>query len=185
MPTLARLSAASGWLAWVAPPHVPHASALAAGGVSLKRLLVAQPQSTADAWWTAEQALRSAACSAVLAWLRVPDERRMRRLQVAAESGRAWGVLFRHARAAQERSPAALRLLLEPATDGLAIHILKRRGGPVSKPVMVEMPQPGVVRHARWMAPLPARLPEAAAYTSLPAPGPLAEEAPGEPGRTR
>ena len=179
LPTLARLSEGSGWLAWVAPPHVPHASALAAGGVSLKRLLVAKPQSSADAWWTAEQALRSAACSAVLAWLRVPDERRMRRLQLAAESGRAWGVLFRHARAAQERSPAALRLLLKCSTDGLVIHILKRRGGPVSKPVMVEMPQAGIACHIRRMTPLPVRFSEEAARASSP---PLVEEAPGERG---
>jgi hypothetical protein len=63
-------------------------------------------------------------------------------------------VLFRHARAAQDRSPAALRLLLEPATDGLAVSILKRRGGPVSKPVFVAMPQAGIARRARREAPV-------------------------------
>ncbi len=113
LPALARASEQSGWLAWVAPPHVPYAPALAAAGVRLQRLLVAKPQSTADAWWTAEQALRSGACSAVLAWLKTPDERLMRRLQLGAESGRAWGVLFRSAHAAQQRSTAALRLRLE------------------------------------------------------------------------
>jgi hypothetical protein len=141
MPTLARLSRESGWLAWVAPPHVPYAPALAAAGLGLKRLLVAQAQSADDAWWAAEQALRSGACDAVLAWLRTPDERRMRRLQLAAETGRAWGVLFRPARAAQERSPAALRLRLESVANGLAVHILKRRGGPVGRPVLLDWRQ--------------------------------------------
>lgn len=140
-PALARLSKADGWLAWVAPPYVPYAAALAAAGVDLKRLLVAKPPSDADAWWTAEQALRSGACSALLAWLRTADERRMRRLQLAAEAGHTWGVLFRHARAAQSRSPAALRLLLKPVAEGLAVHVLKRRGGPVSQPVVVALPQ--------------------------------------------
>lgn len=154
MPTLARLAEADGWLAWVAPPYMPYAAALAAVGIDLKRLVIAKPQSDADAWWTAEQALRSGACSALLAWLRAADERRMRRLQLAAETGHTWGVLFRHARAAQERSPAALRLLLEPAADGLAVHILKRRGGPVSKPVIVTMPQAGVTRRAWRAAPV-------------------------------
>ena len=112
LPALAHASQQSGWLAWVAPPHLPYAPALAAAGVKLKQLLVAKPQSSADAWWTAEQALRSGACSAVLAWLSTPDERRMRRLQLGAESGRAWGVLFRSATAAHERSPATLRLRL-------------------------------------------------------------------------
>lgn len=142
-PALARLSEADGWLAWVAPPYVPYAAALAAAGIDLKRVLVAKPASADDAWWTAEQALRSGACSALLAWLRAADERRMRRLQLAAETGHTWGVLFRHARAAEERSPAALRLLLEPVEAGLAVHVLKRRGGPVSRPVIVALPQAG------------------------------------------
>jgi len=151
-PALARLSEADGWLAWVAPPYVPYAAALAATGIDLRRLLVAKPRSEADAWWTAEQALRSGACGALLAWLRAADERRMRRLQLAAETGHTWGVLFRHARAAQDRSPAALRLLLEPSTEGLAVHVIKRRGGPVSRPVVVAMPQAGSVRRARRAA---------------------------------
>jgi hypothetical protein len=154
MPSLARLSQADGWLAWVAPPYVPYAAALAAAGIDLKRLVVAKPPSEADAWWTAEQALRSGACGALLAWLRAADERRMRRLQLAAETGHTWGVLFRHARAAQARSPAALRLLLEPAVNGLAVHVLKRRGGPVSQPVIVALPQAGIVRRARRTVPV-------------------------------
>jgi hypothetical protein len=147
LPALARASEQSGWLAWVAPPHVPYAPALAAAGVRLQRLRVAKPQSTSDAWWTAEQALRSGACSAVLAWLKAPDERLMRRLQLGAESGRAWGVLFRSAHAAQQRSTAALRLRLEASSDGLSVHILKRRGGYVSKPVLLDLDQ--AVRRSR------------------------------------
>lgn len=152
-PTLARLSEGDGWLAWVAPPYVPYAGALAAAGIDLRRMMVAKPQSEVDAWWTAEQALRSGACEAMLAWLRAADERRMRRLQLAAEAGHSWGVLFRHARAVQDRSPAALRLLLAPSADGLAVSILKRRGGPVSHPVIVTLPQIGGARRTRRAAP--------------------------------
>ena len=154
MPTLARLSKADGWLAWVAPPYVPYATALAAAGIDLKRLVVAKPPNEADAWWTAEQALRSGACGALLAWLRAADERRMRRLQLAAETGHTWGVLFRHVRAAQDRSPAALRLLLEPSAEGLAVSIIKRRGGPVNKPVVVVLPQAGIACRAWRTAPV-------------------------------
>jgi hypothetical protein len=139
LPALARVSATSEWQAWVSPPHVPYAPALSVAGVNLKQLLVVQPRSAADAWWTAEQALRSGACRAVLAWLDMPDEKRMRRLQLGAESGRAWGVLFRSASAAQQRSTAALRLRLDATANGLAVHILKRRGGYVGRPVMVDM----------------------------------------------
>lgn len=149
LPALARITDQSGWLAWVAPPHVPYAPALAAAGVKLKQLLVVKPQSAADAWWTAEQALRSGACSAVLAWLKTPDERRMRRLQLGAESGHAWGVLFRSASAAQERSLAPLRLRLEATANGLAVHILKRRGGHLSKPLVLDLHQTSGVRPRR------------------------------------
>ncbi len=162
MPALARLSQGSGWLAWVAPPHVPYAPALAAAGLGLKRLLVAQTRSVADAWWTAEQALRSGACDAVLAWLRTADERCLRRLQLAAEAGQSWGVLFRPARAAQDRSPAALRLRLEPIANGLAVHILKRRGGPVDRPAVIDLPQVGNIRRARLPVSSPMHSREAA-----------------------
>jgi hypothetical protein len=149
LPALARASQESAWQAWVAPPHLPYAPALSGAGVRLKQLLVAEPSSDADAWWAAEQALRSGACSAVLAWLKAPDERRMRRLQLGAETGRAWGVLFRSARAAEERSPAALRLRLEATVDGLAVHILKRRGGHLARPVLLDLHPAHGARRAR------------------------------------
>lgn len=153
LPALAALSGDDGWLAWVAPPHVPYAPALAAAGIRLNRLLVARPRTPADAWWTAEQALRSGACGAVLGWLDAPDERRMRRLQLSAESGHAWGVLFRSATAAAERSPAALRLRLEARPGGLAVHVLKRRGGQVSRPLQLDL---GTVRGSRRQPPMAA-----------------------------
>lgn len=153
LPALVHASSQSGWLAWVSPPHLPYAPALAAAGISLKRLFVAKPPSAADAWWAAEQALRSGACSAVLAWLSLPDERRMRRLQLGAESGHTWGVLFRSVSAAQDRSPAALRLRLEATANGVAVHILKRRGGHLSKPVMVDLHQSHRIHPARLSAP--------------------------------
>jgi len=153
LPALARVSKKSEWQAWVSPPHVPYAPALSVAGINLKQLLVARPQNPADAWWTTEQALRSGACSAVLAWLSTPDEKRMRRLQLGAETGHAWGVLFRSASAAQERSTAALRLRLEATSNGLAVHILKRRGGQVNKPVLLNLQQTNGVHNTRPSAP--------------------------------
>lgn len=166
MPALARLSAESGWLAWIAPPHIPYAPALAAAGVDTARLLLVHPRNVADAWWAAEQALRSGACGAVLAWLGGFDERRMRRLQLAAEAGKGCGVLFRPARAGQERSAAALRLRLEPAAQGLSVRVLKRRGGLVDKPLLLSLRHPegqkinsfpvGNTAYRRLMAAIPA-----------------------------
>lgn len=147
LPALARLSGQKRWLAWVAPPHVPYAPALTAAGIRLEHVLVAQAGVASDSWWAAEQALRSGSCSTVLAWLASADERRMRRLQLAAETGNALGILFRSAQAAQERSPAALRLKLDAGNNGLAVHILKRRGMYLGKPVIID-----------WRQAAPARL---------------------------
>jgi protein ImuA len=158
LPALVRASEQSGWVTWVAPPHLPYAPALSAAGVWLDHLLVAQPQSEGDAWWAAEQALRSGACSAVLAWLKSPDERRMRRLQLGAETGGAFGVLFRSAAAAGERSPAALRLQLEATPQGLAVHILKRRGGRLDRPVLLDLSRPTAVQPAAARRTRPASL---------------------------
>lgn len=149
LPALVHISQGNNWLAWVAPPHVPYAPALSASGIQLKRLLVTRPRTAADAWWAAEQSMRSGACGAVLAWLDMADERRMRRLQLGAETGQTWGVLFRPASAASTRSPAALRLWLDARGSDIVVRILKRRGGPLDKPLRIalstvrNMPRPG------------------------------------------
>lgn len=59
----------------------------------------------------------------------------LRRLQLAAEAGASWGVLFQPEQAATAGSPAALRLRLEPAAAGLHVHVIKRRGGWPAGPV--------------------------------------------------
>jgi protein ImuA len=47
--------------------------------------------------------------------------------------------MFRPPSAANESSPAALRLKLETAAGGIAVRILKRRGAVLSKPVQVKL----------------------------------------------
>ena len=45
MPALAWLSRSKRWLAWVAPPHIPYAPALASAGLDLSRVMVVRPRS--------------------------------------------------------------------------------------------------------------------------------------------
>jgi len=148
MPALARLSREGRWQMWVAPPHLPYPPALAQAGIDLSRLIVVAPGTAREALWATEQALRSSACGAVLAWphtretgkrdaIRYAD---LRRLQVAAESTETLAVLFRPERVASEPSPAVLRLALHPHHDGqLVVHILKRRGIPAETPVLLDI----------------------------------------------
>ncbi|BBL71780.1 translesion DNA synthesis-associated protein ImuA [Methylogaea oryzae] len=140
LPALARLSSEDRWLAWVAPPYIPYPPALAAAGLKMERLLWLRPDNHTDALWALEQALRSGACSAVLGWPATLDGKALRRLQLAAEEGRAVSLLFRPLRTAANASTAALRLALEPADGRLKIRILKRRGGNVSAPLLLDLP---------------------------------------------
>ena len=136
-PALASLSAKGCHLAWIAPPHLPYAPALAAAGIDLAQLLVVKTRSAKETLWATEQALRSHACGAVLAWPQLVRYPELRRLAIAAEGGRSLVLLFREPRAANESSPAALRIALAAANGGLAVHILKRRGGPLDRPVLL------------------------------------------------
>jgi protein ImuA len=129
LPLLAAQTGAGQHVAFVAPPHIPYAPALARAGVRLERVLVIGMQDDAQTLWALEQALGSGACGTALAWPGRVDTRTLRRLQLAAERGRTTGFLYRETREAHHTSPAAVRLLLSPADAGLNIRILKRRCG--------------------------------------------------------
>lgn len=120
-------------IAVIAPPWLPYAPAWQAAGVHLPNLQVVRCEGR-DALWAAEQCLRSAACAAVLCWPENANDRALRRLQVAAETGQCLGFAFRDPQAARNPSPAALRLLLEgclPDGGPTRVHVLKCRGGAV------------------------------------------------------
>ena len=135
-PALRRLSRAARWIAWVNPPFIPYAPALAALDIDISRILLIHPRQHEEALWAMEQASKSGTCSAVLGWL---DERHLtltatRRLQLAAKQGGTLGCLFRPEAAANSASMAELRLKLEPGPrSALGVSIVKRRGGwPIS-----------------------------------------------------
>ncbi|MCB1800637.1 MAG: translesion DNA synthesis-associated protein ImuA [Gammaproteobacteria bacterium] len=134
LPLLAELSGESRWLAWVAPPYVPYAPALAARGIRVEQLLLVQQVSSEQALWATEQVLKSGACSLLLAWPeqtagRLLQVAQLRRLQLAAEQGDCVAVLFRPARCVHQGAASALRLRVRPAPLGLEVELLKRRGG--------------------------------------------------------
>lgn len=146
------------WIAWLEPPYLPYAPALAGAGLDPGRMLVVRPRGLrrglspqgtvpSHALWAMEQALRSRACAAALGWVDSVETNTLRRLKLAAGEGGSLGVLFRPSRRAGEPSPAALRLLLEPRGRALDVVILKSRGGAPGK---VE----GVVRCDEGQAPL-------------------------------
>jgi hypothetical protein len=143
IPALARLSQEGRWQVWVRPPYLPYAPVLAAYGVKLSRLLLVYPRTNRERLWAIEQALRSGACGAVLAWPKTADFRTLRRLQLAAEAGHGFGLLTYPPQADIPHSPATLRLRLEPVLGGVLIHVLKRRGGGPLGPLFLTMDSAG------------------------------------------
>jgi len=142
LPALAALSSAGSRVAWLAPPHLPYAPALAAAGVRLEFLTVIRAPGRRDALWAAEQVLRTGTCRALLAWLPRGNYTELKRLAAAAQAGRAFMALFRPPQAAQESSPAPLRLALEPDGGQLAVHLLKRRGARLAAPLRIPIQRP-------------------------------------------
>ena len=118
-----------GWIAWVAPPFQPYPPALQQRGIDLSRMLIVRPKNAGEILWSAEQALSSGTCAAVLLWPEMLDDQGSRRLQLAAEKGRSWAIAFRPLAARREPSAAALRLELHSSAQGTRVHILKSRGG--------------------------------------------------------
>lgn len=130
-------------LVLVAPPLPPFMPALAAGGVPAEAVLCVQASDAPARLWACEQALRCADVAAVLAWLPQARPAELRRLQLAAARQGSLLFVLRPAALAQAASPARLRLLLDtrPAAPGqpatLAVHLLKRRGPPGTRPVLL------------------------------------------------
>lgn len=139
MPALARLSRQGRWIAIVAPPYIPYAPALASFGLDLSHVLLVHPKTTTDALWAVEQGLRSGTCGAVLAWPKQVDQQALRRLQLAAETGKAWGILFRDPAEQAQSSPAALRLRLEARNGDTAVQVLKCRGGNAGAELVLDL----------------------------------------------
>jgi len=154
-PALAQLTQASKastgkHLAWIAPPYLPYAPALSAAGIDLKKVLIVKTRTPQETLWATEQALRANACGAVLVWqpaLTTSGYVALRRLQIAAEGSSSLCFLFRPPQAEHESSPAPLRLVLSAADGGLSVHVLKRRGKPLSHPILLPaLPIPPVRR---------------------------------------
>lgn len=127
-------------LAWVATPYLPYAPALSAAGLPLEQLLwVRAPRERA--LWAAEQCLRAGCLGAVLVWADSGDDRALRRLQMAAETGAAFAFVLRPLRHANNASPAALRLRLQASAGHTQVHVLKCRGA-VAPATAFTLPRP-------------------------------------------
>ncbi|MEO8630997.1 MAG: translesion DNA synthesis-associated protein ImuA [Betaproteobacteria bacterium] len=138
VPALAHLSQEEKWLILVGPPYQPYAPGFASLGVNLARLVVVKTRSDSESLWAAERCLRCGSCAAVLTWPGSTSAPALRRLQLAAEESKSFGVVFGSTRNAAHPSPAPLRIQLSSSRDGLEVQILKRRGGGWAPPLSLK-----------------------------------------------
>jgi cell division inhibitor SulA/protein ImuA len=136
---LKRLAQAGEWIALLAPPHLPYGPAFAGRGIDPARVIVVKVEDDRDCWWAAEQVLRANSAGALLFWPKTSADQRMRRLQLAAQEGEALAFVFTSTARAAQPSPAPLRLRLALSGNRLSVDIFKRRGGVVSRPLLLDV----------------------------------------------
>ena len=144
-------------LAWIHPFRTPYPPALAqmasrgeaaadhhADAGPLARWLIVRPGNQDDHLWAIEQTLRSGACDAVVAHIGDVPDMVLRRIQLAAQEGRALGLFFRPSSAAAKASPAAVRFLArprpspDPGARRVEIEIVRCRGTPWAPKLILE-----------------------------------------------
>jgi protein ImuA len=137
-------------IALLQPPHVPDGLGLGYIGLSLEHVMQVKAQKTADSLWSAEQILRAGSCGALIYWTPHVQASSLRRLRLAAQSSETLFVMVRLLAAAQDSSPALLRQALRPASDGLIVEIVKRRGPTLAEPLSIALqPTPVLLSNRR------------------------------------
>lgn len=137
-PALAQLDC-DRCIALLSPPYIPYFHCWFNWQLGKHRLLWIKAETVFDSLWSAEQILKSQACAALLCWSTFIRPQALRRLQWLATQTDTLFILFRPPAAAHQPSAAPLRLALEPAMQGLAASILKRRGPACTNPILIPL----------------------------------------------
>jgi protein ImuA len=153
IPALRRLQERQVFL--LQPPHVPQSLGFAGMGLHTDKVIWVRSKTTADSLWAAEHILRSGCAGSLLFWTTQIRSESLRRLHLAAQSSESLFFLLRPLAAAQDASPAPLRISLRPAPGGIKIHFVKRRGPQRDEDLFVAIDAPS--NFVRRMA--PAQLP--------------------------
>ena len=154
-----------GPLVLVAAPFAPFLASLQAQGLAGSRMLWVKAGKPAQRLWAAEQALRCAEVAAVLAWLPQATSAELRRLQMAAQQHSKLLFVFRTPSCVQEASAARVRVQLG-GTQEIALRILKRRGPPLTQPLLLPACPPRLEALLAARKRRPSTLPAAAVQST-------------------
>jgi protein ImuA len=145
-PALNRL--AQGKIVLINTPYRPQILALAALQIDLSQVLWLPCNNSQDALWATEQIVRNQSCSAVLLWQSISTRQKrapafksdaLRRLHIAAQSGRSLFCIIRPWESQLSPSPAPLRIKLSLQEQALTIDIFKRRGAQQIRPLRLPL----------------------------------------------
>lgn len=117
------------------PPYIPQALAFSCADLETSQLIWIHCHKHVDALWAAEQVLHNGSCGALLFWASTIRNEALRRLHLAAQGSETLFFLMRSIQAAQQASPAPLRISLQVSQNGLELGMVKRRGSQRDEPV--------------------------------------------------
>ena len=138
LPLMRSVIARQKWILWISPPYLLYAPALLRAGIDADHIIVVQlDTSCKDALWSIEKALQTQSCGLVLAWQNWLPNKVIRRLKLAAQTGKTLGVLFHHRNI--KNSPSTMRLQLKSMEQRTEIKILKARGSYQKPSVLIDL----------------------------------------------
>ncbi|WP_157275748.1 translesion DNA synthesis-associated protein ImuA [Pelomonas sp. Root1444] len=146
-PSLRALVSGGRSVVVIGHPKRPHLVGLRHLGIGEDNLLWVKVDAPSHRLWATEQAIRSNAAAAVLAWMPQARPEQLRRLQVLAQGCEGPVFIIRPIQARHDPSPAPLRLLASPLLDWkLKVEVLKRRGAALESPLVLDS-VPGGLEH--------------------------------------
>jgi len=128
---------------FINPPGHLNAEFLHHQGFDLNLVLLISTHKKNEALWSAEQCLKSGACSAVVLWQNFQEVHQVKRLQLACNTGNCVQFLLRTTQTHQQQNlfslPVSLNINLRPHWQGLETTITKQKGGWPLKKFTIDM----------------------------------------------
>ncbi|VUD68087.1 hypothetical protein TDB9533_03980 [Thalassocella blandensis] len=136
------LQRSQGYIALLNPPALPFVAGLQQLQIETQRLLIIQSKTAAEFVTSFSELSQCDACTVVLAWQpkQALNYTALRKLQLSTQDQHGLYVVFRHAQAKSQSSPASLRLLVSPKTQNIHLNIFKQKGK--LQEVTLELPVP-------------------------------------------
>lgn len=131
-------------LIFINPPFELNAEFLVAHNIALSQLVVIHSDNN-NALWSAEQSLKSGACSAVFMWQNQLKNTHIKKLELAALQGNSYCIwldsfLHKQAMSQHQNLPLSLSLSISRKNDDLSIKVNKQKVGWAQKSVTIPLP---------------------------------------------